>query len=202
MQNANTVPFHVPLPLHNENNAPFHTATVSLPTTTSPLVHSTGPKALPSVTHVPLLSRRSDFNAWNNGVRSLIFYLGYLGHIANSPGPGVTPRPDHVPSFPPILSGTPSVAELAALRVWWEEDNVVAHILTSRLTTSVLAILLFDDDDNSIAPHTARTIYELLRQLYSVHDHTSSSALYSELCNLQCGACVLEYITKWHAGIT
>jgi hypothetical protein len=27
-----------------------------------------------------------------------------------------------------------------------------------------------------------------------------SSALYSELCNLQCGARVLEYVTKWRAG--
>ena len=79
---------------------------------------------------------------------------------------------------------------------------MVSHILTSRLTTSVLSILPFDDDDEHIDPRTARTIYELLRQLYSVHDHTSSSALYSELCNLQCGGRVLDYVTKWRAGIS
>lgn len=40
-----------------------------------------------------------------------------------------------------------------------------------------------------------------MRQLYSVHDHTSSSALYAELCNLLCGNRVLDYVTKWCAGI-
>ena len=74
--------------------------------------------------------------------------------------------------------------------------------MISRLTATVLSILPFDDDDNSIAPRTSRTVYDLLRKLYSVHDHTSSSALYSELCNLQCSGRVMEYVTKWRTGIT
>ena len=59
----------------------------------------------------------------------------------------------------------------------------------------------FDNDDDSLAPRTARTIYELLRKLYSVHDYISGSALYSELCNLRCGSRVLEYVTKWRGGV-
>ena len=77
----------------------------------------------------------------------------------------------------------------------------MSHILTSRLTTGVLSILPFNDDDESVTLRTARTVYDLLRQLYSVHDYTSSSALYSELCNLQCRGRVLDYVTKWRAGI-
>ena len=138
---------------------------------------------------------------WNNGVQSLITYLGYAGHIANQSTPGATSRPGRIPSYPPILSTTPSTTELAASRTWWEEDYIVSHILTSRLTISILNILPFDDDDDSLAPRTARTIYKSLRKLYSVDDHISSSALYSELCNLHCGSHVLEYVTKWRGGV-
>lgn len=48
---------------------------------------------------------------------------------------------------------------------------------------------------------SARTVYELLRKLYSVHDHTTCSALYTDLCILQCGNRVQEYVTKWRGGI-
>ena len=190
-------------PSHNQNNVPFvPTALVPTPSPSVPSVSSTAPKALPSVSHIPLLSGRSDFSAWNNGVRSLILYLGHAGHIASPPATGIIPRPDRVPSYPPTLSSVPSATELATSRSWWEDDNIVSHILTSRLTAPVLSILPFDDDDESIEPRTSRTIYDLLRQLYSVHDHTSSSALYSELCTLQCGGRVMDYVTKWRAGIT
>ena len=135
-------------------------------------------------------------------VRSLILYLGYLGHISNPSTPGVMLHPDRLPSYPPQLSQPPTVEEFAASTLWWEHDNVVSHILTTRLTPSVLSILPFDDDNNGMNPRTARTVYELLRRLYSVHDHTSSSALYTELCNLQCGNRVQEYVTKWRGGIT
>ena len=69
--------------------------------------------ALPDTSHIPILSGRSDFNAWNNGVQSLIVYLGYAGHIVNPPTPGVAPRPDRTPSYPPILLPVPSTNELA-----------------------------------------------------------------------------------------
>ena len=207
---SNPVPYPVPLPSHNLNNVhlsshnlntvPFPTATLP---TSSPSVPSTAPtpKALPSTSHIPLLSGRSDFNAWNNGIRSLILYIGYTGHIASQPAPGIAPLPDRIPSYPPALSVAPSPAELAHSRAWWEEDHVVSHILTSRLTAGVLSILPFNDDDEAVTPRTARKVYDLLRQLYSVHDYTSSSALYSELCNLQCGGRVLDYVTRWRAGI-
>ena len=152
---------------HNTNTVPLPTVplpTVSLPTISPSVssVPSTVPKALPSVTHIPLLSGWSDFGAWNNGVWSIILYLGYVGHIANPPVAGTAPRPNRVPSYPPVLWPIPSADELAISRIWWEEDNVVSHILTSRLTAPVLSILPFNDDDESIEPRTARTVYELL----------------------------------------
>ena len=128
-------------------------------------------------------------------------YLGYTGHITSQPAAGVTPRADCTPSYSPTLSTRPTTVELETSRTWWEDDNIVSHILTSRLTTSVLSILPFEDDDKSLTPQTAHTVYDVLWKLYSVHNHTSSSALYSELCNLQCNGRVLEYVTKWRAGV-
>ena len=160
------------------------------------------PKALPAVEHIPLLSGRSDFGVWNNSIRSLILYLGHLGHISNPPAPGVISLSDRLPTYPPPLLQPPTNDELTASHVWWKHDNVVSHILTTCLTSTVLSILPFDDDNDGLNPRTARTIYELLRKLYSVHDHISSSALYTELCNLQCGNRVQEYVTRWRRGIT
>ena len=151
--NMNNVPLPTaflptaPLFSNNTNNVPFHT----IPTS-SPSVQSTVPKSLPSVTHIPVLSRRSDFSAWNNGVRLLILYLGFAGHIAGQPSPGSAPWPDRIPTYPPFLSVTPTAAELASSRTWWDKDNVVSHVLTSRLAASVLSILPFDDDDEHIEP--------------------------------------------------
>ena len=134
LHNNNTVPLHT-YPSNNNNN-------VLLPTT---------PKPLPTVSHIPILSGWSDFNAWNNGVRSLILYLGYTGHIASQPAPGVVPDSDGVPSYPPNLSTPPSMAEITALCAWWEEDNIVSHILMTRLASAVFSILPYADDDGSLA---------------------------------------------------
>ena len=164
--NVNTVPYTLPFHLHNSNTIPL-VPTAILPTPL-PSVPSTAPKALPSVTHIPILSGRSDFNAWNNGVRSLILYLGYVGHITSPHGTGVTPYPDRVPSYPPILSGLPSAAELALSRTWWEGDHIVSHILTSCLTTSVLAILPFDDGDvDSHEQHVKLLVSREQRMIHS-----------------------------------
>ena len=191
---------HYRHPFSHSPTVPMDTTdTVDLPLLSSVSLAST-PKTLPAVEHIPLLSDRSNFIAWNNGVRSLILYLGYAGHITNPATVLGVLRPDRVPSYPPTLSTIPSSAELATSRIWWQEDHVVSHILTSRLTPSILSTLPFDDDE-LLEPRTARTIYELLRQLYSVHDHASGSALYSELCNLQCGGRILNYVAKWRAGI-
>ena len=132
--NINNVPLPtsvpLPLPSHNINNVPL--PMIHLPTppvTVSPTVPK--PLPLPSVAHIPILSGRSDFSAWSNGARSLILYLGLAGHIADQPAPGIAPHQDRIPSYPPAISSASSIAELAISRTWWEEDNVVSHVLTS-----------------------------------------------------------------------
>ena len=160
------------------------------------------PKSLPTVTHIPLLSARSDFGAWNDGVRALIQHLGYTGHISHPPTTGITPRPDRIPTYPPALPDYPAADELATYKVWWECDNVVTHILLSRLHSTVRAILPSDDDDDISTPRTSRTVYTILRKSYGIHGHASGSALFAELRSLRCGPRVQEYVTKWRGGVS
>ena len=169
----------------------------------APVLSSTpSSRTLPTVTHIPILSGRSDFGAWNDGVRALIQHLGYTGHISTPPISGVTPCPERIPTYAPVLSADPTAAELDAYKVWWEGDNVVTHILLARLHATVRAILPSDDDDDVATPRTSRTIYMILRKSYSVHGHASGSALYTELRNLQCGSRVQEFVTRWRGGIS
>jgi hypothetical protein len=193
----------VPAPL----TSPIHPLTNTVPpavsvTSLSSHISNSSPKTLPTVTHIPILSGRSDFGAWHDGVRALIQHLGYTGHISTTPASGVILRPDRIPTYHPVLMPAPTVDELAAYKLWWECDNVVTHILLSRLHSTVRAILPSDDNDDSPEPRTSRVVYLMLRKSYGVHGHASGSALLAELRALQCGPRVTEYVTKWRGGIS
>ena len=122
-------------------------------------------KTLPSVAHIPILSGRADFGAWNDGVRTLLLHLGYLGHISDPASFGSVSLPDRDPTFPPLLSMSPSPPELSAYRSWWEQDNVASHVLLSRLSPIVRSLLPYDDCDPSL-PRTSRVIYDIIRETY------------------------------------
>ena len=158
-------------------------------------------KTFPSVTHIHILSGRQDFGAWDEDVRALIRHLGLTGHICDPPISGTPARLDHTPSYPPTLPSFPTEAETLAYQVWWDNDNVASHILHSRLSAAVRA-LLPSDDDHSATPRTARDLYRTVRSTYSLRGHTSSSALYTELRALTCGSRVQEYVMRWRAGIS
>ena len=158
-------------------------------------------KTLPSVAHIPLLTGRVDFGAWNDGVRTLILHLGYLGHISDPPLSGRDPLPDRIPSYMPIISATSTSDDFSAYRLWWECDNVVSHVLMTRLNAVTRSLLPYDDGDSS-SPRTARTIYYTLCEAYHIRGFSSGSALYNELRSLPCGSRVQDYVTKWRAGIS
>jgi hypothetical protein len=79
----------------------------------------------------------------------MILHLGYLGHISDPPLSGLEPLPDRIPSYMPTLSAMPTHDELAEYRLWWECDNVVSHVLMTRLNAVTRSLLPFDDSDPS-----------------------------------------------------
>ena len=158
-------------------------------------------KPLPTVSHIPLLSGRTDFGAWNDGVRTLLLHLGCLGHISDPPAPGFISLPDRVPTYPPPLYAPPSPVDLSNYKMWWEQDNIASHVLLSRLNPTVRSLLPFDDSDPT-QPRTSRVIYDILRETYSLRGYASGSALYSELRALPCGSRIQEFVTKWRSGVS
>ena len=134
-------------------------------------------------------------------MRTLILHMGLLGHIAYPPSSGYLPLPDRVPSYMPTLSMAPSTVDLTAYRNWWEDDNIVSHILIARLNPTTRSLLPYDDGDSG-TPRCARAIYDVLCSAYHLRGYTSGSTLYSELRALSCGSRVQDYVTKWHAGVS
>ena len=92
-------------------------------------------KTLPTVIHIPILTSKLDFFAWDEGVTSLIQANGLIGHILD-PLESVDPsRPDRMPALMPILPIPASSQDIANLTRWWDDDNIAQHILVSRLGT-------------------------------------------------------------------
>ena len=98
-------------------------------------------KVLPTITHIPVLTLKNDFFPWDEGVQALIRANGLIGHILD-PAAYVDPsRPDLIPTPSPILSMSASPQEIEASNHWWSDDNVVQHILFSRLGSTPCGLL-------------------------------------------------------------
>lgn len=116
---------------------------------------------MPTVAHIPLLTSKLDFFAWDEGVTSLIHANSLIGHVLDSFEPVDPNRPDRVPALIPILPASPSSQDLADLNRWWDEDNVVQHILVSRLGNIPRGLL----PSPNITTRTALSIYKILRDV-------------------------------------
>ena len=77
-------------------------------------------KTLPTVTHIPLLTSKADFFAWDEGVTTLLCANGLISHILDPSGPVDLYRPDRMASPPPTLSPHPLPAELETFNLWWD----------------------------------------------------------------------------------
>jgi hypothetical protein len=104
--------------------------------------------------------------------------------------------------YMPVLSVTPTPAELSASQTWWKHDNIVSHVLVSCLNSIVLALLPTNADDNEpVAPHTSCLVYSIFWDAFGLWRLSAGNTLYANLCALHCGSRVQNYVTKWHAGI-
>ena len=108
-------------------------------------------------------------------------------------------RPDLRAKPVPVLPLSPSSADLAALNLWWDADNVVQHILVSRLGSVPCSII----PSPNIVTHTALSIYKMMLQYYGTSSYTDCTELLNSLHNATCtNGHVQEYVTKWRNGIS
>ena len=102
------------------------------------------------------------------------------------------------PSPLPVLSMSSSPLEIDASNRWWAEDNIVQHILLSRLGSTPRGLLPSSNTPN----RTALSIYQTLTQYYRTCNITDCADLLSSLQNSVCVAGrVSDYVSRWRVGI-
>ena len=186
-------PGYHPLPFPVNPSPP----TPALPT--SSLALPAVSKTLPSVSHIPTLTSKLDFFAWDEGVTSLIRANGLIGHILDPSEPVDPYRPDRIPALIPVLSVPPLPEDFTALNRWWDEDNIAQHILVSRLGSIPRGLL----PSPNISTRTALSIYKMLSQYYGTCSFADCNELLNTLNGTLCTTGrVQEYVSKWRTGIS
>jgi len=155
---------------------------------------------LPTLTHIPILSSRLDFAAWDSGIRSTLRSLGLVGHIASQDDPVDPLRHDTFPSYPPRVVDQRNQAELVAYQRWWEQDAVADHVVSTRLSSIVHASL---PPDNIMGTRTARAVYESIKTMYGLRGLTDGLTVFNSLMALTCHPNrVQDFVVKWRAGVS
>ena len=185
--------YNFPIPTLYQN-PPLHT--LSPP---SPPPSPSASKTLPTVTHIPILTSKLDFFAWDEGINTLIRANGLLGHILDPSTPVDPIRPDLAPSPPPVLTTISSVREIEASNRWWAKDNIAQHILLSRLGTVPRGLL----PSANITTRTALYIYKLLVQNFGTSNFADCTELLTSLHSSICSpGRVQEFVSKWRTGLS
>ena len=189
---------------HNSHPIPTSSAEPSLPL---PTCHggchsSSSPnvlKTLPTVSHIPVLTAKTDFFAWDEGVTTLLRANGLLGHILDPSDPIDLSRPDRMASPAPILSHRPLAEEISAFNLWWDRDNVAQHVLMSRLGQLPRGLL----PPPNITTRTALSIYKTMTKYYGTCSFADCTELLNSLHNSTCTpGRVSDYVTKWRTGLS
>lgn len=135
---------------------------------------------------------------------SLILCSNLLSHIAEDLLPGAAYDPDLWPTYPPVLRPESGPDERVEFSNWWSRDGIVTHILTSRLSPTVLSTLPVANL-RLAQRRSAREVYRTLRNNYGAGDYSAVMIIEAKLRQLQClptrgGVRVTEYVATWRAA--
>ena len=146
-----------------------------------------------------ILTNKSDFFAWDEGVTNLLRVIGLFGHILDPLAPPDPTRPDCIPTPLPILSTNHTMAETSALACWWNDDNKVQHVLVTRVGTVPCGLL----PSSNVADMTALSIYQILVKFYGTSNYLDCTEVLNTLHNTPCQpGRMLEYVSKWRIGLS
>ena len=192
------LPYSHPIP-NNFNLHPTHTIPNNFNNTTSQT------STLPSTKDIPILTGKHDWGPWHSAARTLILNANLLGHIADEPLPGANFDPGLWPTYPPAVHRMSTQAELQLFTDWWSRDGLASHILTSRLSSSVLGSLPIANERMGLR-RSARTVYLTLRHQFGAGDYSSVMVIEARLRQLRClptrgGVRLSEYISTWRVSI-
>ena len=192
---------HAPLPFLNFPHPPHIPNPPNHPNTQISYINS----SLPTTKDVPLLTGKHDWGPWHSSVRTLILNANLLGHIADEPLPGATFDPGLWPTYPPTVHQASTHADIQTFTDWWSRDGLASHILTSRLSPSVLGSLPIANERMGHR-RSARTVYLTLRHHYGAGDYSAVMVIEARLRQLRClpargGVRIVDFITTWRVSI-
>lgn len=94
---------------------------------------------------------------------------------------------------------TSSPQQVEASNRWWAAENVVQHILVSRLGSIPRGLL----PSAKTISRTALSIYQTLMQYYGIFSFSNCIELLLSLHNSTCSSGrVLEFVSRWQVGIS
>ena len=190
--------FQPHIPMHYQN--PPSVQYIYLPTPpedTHPIAPSS--KSLPVITTIHSLNSKTDFHAWDEGVCTLLRLLGIHGHIVDPALPVNPLYPELSPVLPPILSQTPTPAELKALTRWKDNDNIAQYVIVGRLGGLARQLL----PSAYMGTRTAYTMYLTITRYFGLRNFGDCDELATSLMQLRCdGNRLQDYVARWHAGVT
>ena len=161
--------------------------------------------SLPSTKNLPTLTGKHDWGPWHSAVRTLILNANLLGHIADDPLPGAIYDPGLWPTYPPTIHQRSTHNELQSFTEWWSHDGLASHILTSRLSPTVLGCLPIPNERMG-QRRSARTVYFTLRHQYRAGDYTAVMVIEARLRQLRCwptrgGVRIADFVNTWCVSI-
>jgi hypothetical protein len=167
--------------------------------------HSSSIPSLPSTKDVPILTGKHDWGPWHSAVRTLIINANLLGHIADEPLPGAIFDPGLWPTYPPPIQRGSNEHQIQAFTDWWSRDGLASHVLTSRLSPSVLGCLPIPNDRLG-QRRSARSVYLTLRHQFGAGDYSAVMVIEAKLRQLRClptrgGVRITDFITTWRVSI-
>ncbi|THU80208.1 hypothetical protein K435DRAFT_557832, partial [Dendrothele bispora CBS 962.96] len=87
---------------------------------------------------------------------------------------------------------------------WWKADSYAAHVLTARLSPSILAFLPDHNDATTGLPRTSRAVLFAIKQFCNVNNAASASVLKETLFSRSCGTsptAISSYCEAWRSDI-
>ena len=130
---------------------------------------------------------------------ALLHSNNLIGHILDPSEPLDPSRPDLIPATLPLLPANPSTADIAALSLWWEDDNVAQHILMSKIGSVPRGLL----PSSKLVRRTALSIYQTLVRYYGTCSYSDCAVLLNTLHSTPCQpGRVQEFVSKWRTGLS
>ncbi|KAK0216497.1 hypothetical protein EDD85DRAFT_798470 [Armillaria nabsnona] len=149
------------------------------------------------------LTGRSTWTHWLRGVKSVATIHSVLPHILEDPPDFVSPNPLCRASYPPVMDKWSTPQDWEVHMVWQKQDAIMMHILTSRLSDDVSAVVPMVDDLEEYGDlFTARDMLARLRKYFGLGDHIQANAACEALHNFTVDMHnIPKYVQKWRSTI-